>query len=296
MKRTLLMTVAIAGVAGGIAVPSIVLGNARRSEGSLAAQQLAETPFIAQLSGSNEVPAGAGDPDGSGTATVSFGQLDTDTYEVCWDMAYTGIGTPTLAHIHTGAAGQSNPPLIDFPNPTPDSFSGCTEAPATDVEAILANPAGYYVNVHTGEFPNGAIRGQLAEGPEPAGSMHFLPAPLRAYDSREATAGILTASSTRTISLAKGEDPSGASVVAVPPGATAAIVTLTATQTGGPGFLTIYSDAVTSVPATSNLNFTTAGLSIAVSTQVAVDAAGEIKVTAGPANTHFIVDVIGYLY
>jgi hypothetical protein len=35
---------------------------------------------------------------------------------------------------------------------------------------------------------------------------------------------------------------------------------------------------------------------VAVSTQVAVDAAGEIKVTAGPANTHFIVDVVGYLY
>ena len=26
---------------------------------------------------------------------------------------------------------------------------------------ILANPASYYVNVHTGEFPDGAIRGQL---------------------------------------------------------------------------------------------------------------------------------------
>ena len=295
MKRPLTMTVAIAGVAGAIAIPSIVLGNARRTEGTLAAQQLAETPFIAQLTGANEVPAG--DPDGAGTATVSFGQLDTDTYEVCWDIVYTGIATPTGAHIHAGAAGQSNPtPLIGFPNPTPDAFSGCTEAPATDVEPILANPANFYVNVHTGEFPNGAIRGQLAKGPEPAGAMHFLPAPLRAYDSREATAGILAASSTRTISLARGEDPAGASVVAVPPGATAAIVTLTATQTGGPGFLTIYSDAVTSVPATSNLNFTTAGLSVAVSTQVAVDAAGEIKVTAGPANTHFIVDVVGYLY
>ena len=27
---------------------------------------------------------------------------------------------------------------------------------------ILANPGDYYVTVHTGEFPDGAIRGQLA--------------------------------------------------------------------------------------------------------------------------------------
>jgi hypothetical protein len=289
------MTVAIAGVAGAVAIPSIVLGNARRSEGTLAAQQLAETPFVAQLSGASEVPT-AGDPDGSGRATVSFAAVDADTYEVCWDMSYTGIAAPTMAHIHSGATGTPGPVVIDFGVPTPDSFSGCVDAEATVVDPILAAPADFYVNVHNADFGDGAIRGQLAEGPEPAGSMHFLPAPLRAYDSREETAGILAASTTRTVSLATGEDPAGATVIAVPAGATAAIVTLTATQTGGPGFLTIYSDDVTSVPATSNLNFTTAGLSVAVSTQVAVDAAGEIKVTAGPANTHFIVDVVGYLY
>ena len=33
--------------------------------------------------------------------------------------------------------------------------------PESIVADILANPAAYYVNVHTGEFPDGAIRGQL---------------------------------------------------------------------------------------------------------------------------------------
>ena len=159
----------------------------------------------------------------------------------------------------------------------------------------------FYVNVHTSEFGGGAIRGQLAEGPAPAGSMHFLPEPVRAYDSRLGTNTPLAASETRTISLASGTDLAGDPVMAVPPGATAAIITLTATETGGPGYLSVYSAAVPSPaageePATSNLNFSGAGLSIAVGTQVAVDAGGSIKVTAGPAATEFIVDVVGYLY
>ena len=44
------------------------------------------------------------------------------------------------------------------------------------------------------------------------------------------------------------------------------------------------------------MNFTAAGDTVAVSTQVLVDASGSIKITAGPAGTHVIVDVIGYLY
>jgi CHRD domain len=34
---------------------------------------------------------------------------------------------------------------------------------ATLAAAICANPAGYYVNYHTQDFPGGAIRGQLIE-------------------------------------------------------------------------------------------------------------------------------------
>ena len=39
--------------------------------------------------------------------------------------------------------------------------SGCVAGDAAVVSAIVADPSGYYVNVHTPEFPAGAIRGQL---------------------------------------------------------------------------------------------------------------------------------------
>ncbi len=41
-------------------------------------------------------------------------------------------------------------------------LSGCVSGvdPAL-IGEIIANPAGYYVNVHTTPFPGGAVRGQL---------------------------------------------------------------------------------------------------------------------------------------
>ncbi|HUF98997.1 MAG TPA: CHRD domain-containing protein, partial [Ilumatobacter sp.] len=187
------------------------------------------------------------------------------------------------------------PVVVDFGSPGATSHTGCLDVLTTLAQEIMDDPAGFYVNVHNAAFPAGALRGQLAEGPDAAGSAHFLPTPLRAYDSRIAPATKLTSGGTRTISLATGVDGADMVGIAVPPGATAAIVTLTATETDGPGFLSIFS-ADSAAPLTSNLNYTVAGLSIAVSTQVAVDAGGQIKVLAGAAGTHFIVDVVGYYY
>jgi hypothetical protein len=137
----------------------------------------------------------------------------------------------------------------------------------------------------------------LAKGPAPAGEAHLLPVPLRAYDSRDAGGAKITPNETRTISLALGKDSTNASLVAVPPGATAAIVTLTVTETTGTGgFLKLYSAALTDPPATSSINWSGVNQNIAVSTQVAVDASGKVKVTGGANATHFLIDVIGYLF
>lgn len=294
MKRTILGVVAVSAVAGAVVIPSFAVGNARRTQGTLTAMQQAERPFIADLRGSNEFP-GPGDGDGIGAATLSFDGIDDTTTQVCWDMSYSGITAPTAAHIHPGAAGTAGAPIVDFGTPTANKFSGCRDITKTLADSIVANPANFYINVHTPEFPGGAIRGQLAAGPDAAGSPHFLATPLRAYDSRVAPATKLAAAETRTVNVSRGRNAANVEGIAVPPGATAAIITLTATEAAGAGFLKVY-NAASPEPPTSNLNFTAAGATVAVGTTVAVDASGNLKITVGPAGTHVIVDIVGFHY
>ena len=302
-KRTLACMAAV-GCAAAIAIPSIALGNARRNVGSLAASQAAQTPLVTRMTGANEVP-GPGDSDGFGGAAVTF-DLTAATPTVCWDLSYGNLtGTPLLAHIHGPAvAGAAALPVIGFTTATlgATSATGCRDltAPEATIAAdVVANPANYYVNVHTSDFGAGAIRGQLATAPAPAGEAHLLPAPLRAYDSRDLD-GPIALNTTRTVSLATGKDSANATVLAVPPGATGAIVTLTVTDTSianSPGgFLKLYTAALGTPPSTSSINWTGAGQNLAVTTQVAVDASGQVKITDGANPTNFVVDVIGYLF
>ncbi len=306
MQTKTLAYMAAVGCVAAIAIPSIALGNARRNEGSLAASRAAQTPLVTRMTGANEVPT-PGDSDGFGGAAITFDLSVPGSESVCWDLSYGNLtGSPLLAHIHgPAAAGATASPVIGFTTATlgATSATGCralTAPEATIAADVVANPTNYYVNVHTSDFPNGAIRGQLATGPAPAGEAHLLPAPLRAYDSRDAD-GPLALNATRTVSLATGKDSSNATVLAVPPGATAAIVTLTVTDTtvglgGAGGFLKLYSAALGTPPSTSSINWTGAGQNLAVTTQVAVDASGQVKVTDGANPTNFVVDVIGYLF
>lgn len=118
--------------------------------------------FGADLSGGNEVPAA--DPDGTATALVRI----TGT-EVCYALRWAGITAPFAGHIHTGAAGANGAVVVGFfaipggatlpANLT--AVAGCVTADQTVVDAIVANPAAFYVNTHTVDFRAGAVRGQL---------------------------------------------------------------------------------------------------------------------------------------
>lgn len=138
----------------------------------------AETTLTAQLSGDAET-----DEDGTGTATVV---LDPEAGTACWEMTVENVDPVTVSHIHEGAEGESGGVVVDLDvDGWEDSSEGCNDAadPET-LQAIIDNPAGYYVNVHTEALPMGAVRGQLSAGTTPNTA---LPAP----DSTAVTLGFL---------------------------------------------------------------------------------------------------------
>jgi len=121
------------------------------------------------LGGAEEVP-NPGDPDGTGTSMVT---LKTAGGQVCWDTRVANITMPAAAsHIHRGARGVAGPVVVPLTPPGADGrASGCAAVEAGLLNEIAQNPAGFYVNVHTSDFPGGAVRGQLAAGaatPAPA--------------------------------------------------------------------------------------------------------------------------------
>lgn len=112
--------------------------------------------FAANLSGANEIPPG--DPDGVGTAHIS---IDDATNRICTHLEVRNIGPVTAAHIHRGAAGVNGPPVITLDAPDDDDSDDCDDVDNDLLDEIRRTPTNFYVNVHTAEHPNGAIRGQI---------------------------------------------------------------------------------------------------------------------------------------
>ena len=123
--------------------------------------------FTTALSGAEEVDPitgalGAGDPDGSGLATLT---VNPGQQEVCYELGVEDIMLPAIgAHIHVGEAGENGPVVVPLIPPDASGVSsGCAAVSRGLALAIIQDPDAYYVNVHTEDFPNGTIRGQLSK-------------------------------------------------------------------------------------------------------------------------------------
>jgi CHRD domain len=284
-KRFVAITLGVATVAG---VGGAAFAVGRSITADVPEVITNDTTFEATLTGSQEVPPA--DPDGLGSVNVT---IDAATDEVCITGSIVDTEDLLMMHIHQGIAGVNGGIVVDFMfTGSPATIDTCVPGGAI-TDQIIANPLGFYVNAHTTTYPAGAVRGQL----EPQHlETSILPTPVRAYDSRQPNTLFVPAhapNTTTTVDLSPLPSPA---FTPLPPTAVAALVTITVTETTGLGFLTAYPASLSSVPATSTVNWTAPQSDVAATTTVKLSPSGEIKFTLGPnGGADVIIDVIGFL-
>ena len=99
----------------------------------------------------------------SGTGSFS---VDTETGAIAGSVTVSGTtGTPTMAHIHSGAAGEAGPVVVNLEANEDSSVWSVPEGEALDAAGIeLFNAGNLYVNVHTEANAPGELRSQLVDG------------------------------------------------------------------------------------------------------------------------------------
>jgi CHRD domain-containing protein len=114
--------------------------------------------FQATMTAAEEIPAT--NSKGSGTATA---ELDQQTHKLSYNVTWQGFASRVIAaHFHGPAEPKQNAGVqvpIDGSNPTSPVTGTATLTPEQQQQLMAGL---WYVNVHTQNHPNGAIRGQVA--------------------------------------------------------------------------------------------------------------------------------------
>jgi hypothetical protein len=100
-----------------------------------------------------------GDPDGHGTAVLD---VDPGRDELCLTLVVSDLAQVDSAHLHAGSTEVSGPIVAAFVDPAGGTSAACVTVDHQLLTEIESEPESYYVDVHTTEFPDGALRGQLA--------------------------------------------------------------------------------------------------------------------------------------
>jgi hypothetical protein len=135
--------------------------------GAVSVTQAAIIHFEATIDGAQ---ANAGVGTGSPAAGFATMTLDDDSNLFSWDIEWSGLlGTETVMHFHGPAFPDQNAGVqVNF-----GLISG-TDSPSTGSTTITNDQAAdlldglWYINIHTDQFPDGEIRGQVQVVPIPA--------------------------------------------------------------------------------------------------------------------------------
>jgi hypothetical protein len=129
---------------------------------SVGAQSAGDRAIFAVMTGAKEVDVNGehhGDPNGRGSFSATL-----DGRMLCYGMAVKNINDPVAAHIHRGGPKVAGPVVQPLEQPAagdPGASSACVRISRSLARGLRRDPSRYYVNVHTADLPNGAVRGQL---------------------------------------------------------------------------------------------------------------------------------------
>ena len=148
MSRNRFWTLIVAAAVCALALPAL----------SLAGRNTVEVG--AKLDGKNEVPG----PGSKGKGEIQV-FLKAKKEKVCFNLQVDKLDTITAGHIHKGTedvAGPVKVTLIDSQIEGTGTYEGCvTKVKSKLIKKIASVPEKFYVNIHTLDYPDGAIRGQL---------------------------------------------------------------------------------------------------------------------------------------
>ena len=129
-----------------------------------------EQKFTASLTGDQEVP-----PDGSAAKGRAWFKPNNDS--MWYKLDLTGLDTVMEVHMHIGKSGQNGDPVVMLFHSGPTGPLNGTLIQGSFSAAELYGPMSgktisylldkmnkgeAYVNIHTGSFPNGEVRGQIS--------------------------------------------------------------------------------------------------------------------------------------
>lgn len=155
VNRRLMVVLALA-----IALAALVASTPAGASG-----ELTKCTAYAVLKPGNEVRLGSPDPVESRALGAALVHIDGTTLSFTVAIANPARETFVAGHIHTGAAGQNGLVLVQLFSGSSDRklfFQAARiEITAGIAAAICGDPGGHYVNYHTTQDPQGALRGQL---------------------------------------------------------------------------------------------------------------------------------------
>jgi hypothetical protein len=160
---------AVIGTAGALAAAQIALahnGSKHLTSGTPTDPTGGATFLAAVLDGRNEVPVAGGpavdDPDGQAIEV-----LRVKGNQISFAIKWRNLGPIVAGHIHAGASGVNGPVQVPFfgaglSDPGLEATVGSvTVSDPALLTNLTTNPGNFYANLHTSEFPGGAVRGQL---------------------------------------------------------------------------------------------------------------------------------------